>query len=87
MSDLPLRSDKTYWSRSSRLAWMVLGFWFIFSFLVHLFTPSLNEIRAAGFPMGYYMATQGSLAVFVMTILYYAMRQNAIDEAFGVDED
>lgn len=78
---------RAYWRKTSGLMWFMLALWFIFSFGVHLFAPSLNEIRFLGFRLGFYMAAQGSLIVFVLILIYYAVRQNRIDEEFGVQED
>jgi putative solute:sodium symporter small subunit len=66
---------------------LVLGIWFVFSFVVHIFAPSLNSIRILGFPLGFYMAAQGSLIVFVVALFWFGKRQNQIDEEFGVQED
>lgn len=66
--------------------WIVLAIWFVFSFVIHLFASQLNEIVIFGFPVGFYMAAQGSLIVFVILIFWYASRQNRIDEDHGVAE-
>jgi putative solute:sodium symporter small subunit len=66
---------------------LVLGIWFFFSFVVHIFAPSLNSIRILGFPFGFYMAAQGSLIIFVVALFWFGKRQNEIDEEFGVQED
>lgn len=76
-----------YWRKTSGLMWAMLTIWFVFSFAVHVFAPSLNGIRFLGFPLGFYMAAQGSLIVFVVALFWFAKRQNAIDEEFGVQED
>lgn len=67
--------------------WTMLAIWFVFSFGVHFFAPSLNGIRILGFPLGFYMAAQGSLIVFVVSLFWFAKRQDQIDEEFGVAED
>ena len=41
----------------------------------------------AGFPLGFYMAGQGSLVAFVIIIFYFVNKQNQIDNEFGVQED
>lgn len=76
-----------YWGRTSGLMLIVLAIWFFASFLVHFFAPTLNGVNFIGFPLGFYMAAQGSLIIFVVLIFWYARRQNAIDEEFGVAED
>jgi putative solute:sodium symporter small subunit len=67
--------------------WTALVIWFIFGFGIHFFVRQLNEITFLGFLLGYYMAAQGSLIVFVVLIFWFAARQNRIDEEFGVAED
>jgi putative solute:sodium symporter small subunit len=44
-------------------------------------------INFIGFPLGFYMAAQGSLIVFVVAIFWFANKQNAIDEEFGVADE
>ncbi|MCC7271827.1 MAG: DUF4212 domain-containing protein [Alphaproteobacteria bacterium] len=76
-----------YWSKTSRLMWTILAIWFAASFVVHAFAIQLNEIVILGFPLGFYMAAQGSLIVFVILCFWNASAQNRIDEEFGVAED
>jgi len=63
-----------------------LAIWLIFGFVVHFFATPLNGIVILGFPLGFYMAAQGSLIVFVWLIFWFAKRQNQIDEEFGAAE-
>ncbi len=76
-----------YWVKSRNLMITVLVLWFFFGFFVHFFVNALNQISFLGFPLGFYMAAQGSLIAFVVIIFWYAHRQNKIDEEFGVAED
>ncbi|WP_422002324.1 DUF4212 domain-containing protein [Reyranella sp.] len=76
-----------YWRRTSRLMWTIFGLWIFFGFFVQLFAVQLNEIVIFGFPMGFYMAAQGSLIAFVVLCAWNAVAQNRIDEEFGVHED
>lgn len=76
-----------YWQRTSKLMWIILAIWFVFSFVVHFIAPSLNGIRILGFPLGFYMAAQGALIVFVYLCFWNASAQNKIDEEFGVADE
>ena len=78
---------KGHWDKTSRLMWTVLAIWFFFAFVIHFFVHSLNKVVILGFPLGFYMAAQGSLIAFVILIFWYANRQNKIDEEFGVAEE
>lgn len=76
-----------HWAKTRSLMWVCLVIWAIFSFGIHFFVGALNGISFLGFPLGFYMAAQGSLVVFVVLIFWYAARQNAVDEEFGAAED
>ena len=44
-----------------------------------LFADSLNEFELGGFPLGFWFAQQGSIIVFVVLILVYALLLNRLD--------
>ena len=76
-----------YWQRTSTLMWTMFALWVFFSFVIHFFVNSLNQIKFLGFPLGFYMAAQGSLIVFVVMLFVFAKRQDTIDRQEGVAED
>ena len=87
MADLTIEQRDAYWRKTSRLMWIILTLWVIFSFVIPAFAVQLNEIVIAGFPLGFYMAAQGSLIAFVVLCFWNASAQNKIDEEFGVAEE
>jgi putative solute:sodium symporter small subunit len=76
-----------HWRRTRSLMWLTLAIWFFFSFVIHFFVTPLNQIVFLGFPLGFYMAAQGSLIAFVVLLFWFAYRQNKIDEECGVEEE
>jgi putative solute:sodium symporter small subunit len=78
---------EAYWAKTSRLMWTIMALWVFFSFVVHFFAVQLNSIVIAGFPLGFYMAAQGSLIAFVVLCFWNAYAQNKTDEEFGVAEE
>ncbi len=76
-----------YWEKTRNLMFFVLGLWLFFSFVIHFFVVPLNNIVILGFPLGFYMSSQGSLIAFVVMLFWFASRQNAIDEESGVAEE
>ena len=76
-----------HWQRTKRLMVVTLSIWFVFSFVVHWFAPELNSITFAGWPLGFYMAAQGSEIVFVVTLFWFARSQHAIDKDCGFAEE
>lgn len=67
--------------------YVMLGLWVFFGFIIHMFVNTLNKIVILGFPLGFYMAAQGSLIAFVVMLFIFARKQNTIDEEHGVAED
>lgn len=76
-----------HWEKTRRLMFIMLGLWVFFSFIIHFFVDALNSIVILGFPLGFYMAAQGSLIAFVAMLFWFARRQDAIDRECGVAED
>ncbi|NQV54558.1 MAG: DUF4212 domain-containing protein [Rhodospirillales bacterium] len=87
MADITPEVRAAHWAKTKNLTIIVLVLWFIFSFVVHWYADALNAFSFLGFPLGFYMAAQGSLIIFVVLIFWLANRQNKIDEEFGVAED
>ena len=67
--------------------WTMLVLWIFFGFVIHMFVNQLNSIVFLGFPLGFYMAAQGSLIAFVVMLFVYASAQDKIDREEGVAED
>ncbi len=86
-TEMPRALAERHWARSRRLMHVTLAVWLVFSFAIHAFVGTLNEIVILGFPLGFYMAAQGSLIVFVALIFWFAHRQNRIDEDCHMAED
>jgi putative solute:sodium symporter small subunit len=79
--------NEGYWSKTMNLMYVMMGLWVFFGYVIHLFVKPLNAIVIAGFPVGFYMAAQGSLIVFVVMLFWFARKQDRIDREFGVAED
>ena len=66
MADLTERQKQEYWRYNVRLTTILLVIWFVVTYLISgLWAGWLNQYTILGFPLGYYMAAQGSLAIFV----------------------
>jgi putative solute:sodium symporter small subunit len=79
--------QREYWRQNLKLTSILLGIWFVATFVVIWFARELNELIFAGFPLAFYMGAQGSLIIYILIIWLYARRMNAVDKTFGVDED
>ena len=88
MADLTERQKQEYWRYNIRLTTVLLVIWFVVTYIISgLMAGWLNQFSFIGFPLGYYMAAQGSLAIFVIEIAVYAYLMNRKDIEFGIREE
>jgi len=78
---------RTYWRRNLVITAVLLSIWFVVTYVMAWFAPQLNQFHVLGFPLGYYMAAQGSLVIYVLIIAFYAWRMNRLDREYGVHEE
>lgn len=79
------QKHQEYWSRNLKVTSVLLAIWFLATFVVGWFARELNAIEIIG-PLGFYMAAQGSLIIYVLIIWYYGSYMNKLDQEYGVHE-
>ncbi len=81
--------EEAHWRKTTNLMLTHLGLWFFFGYVIHMFVKPLNTIiiPVLKFPLGFYMAAQGSLIVFVVMLFVFAKQQDRIDREFGFAEE
>lgn len=88
MADLTEAQKKSYWRYNVTLTTVLLVIWFVVTYLISgVWAGWLNQFSFLGFPLGYYMAAQGSLAIFVLEIAAYAYLMNRHDVRYGIREE
>ena len=88
MADLTERQKEEYWRYNVKLTTVLLAIWFVVTFIISgIMAGWLNQYVILGFPLGYYMAAQGSLAIFVVEIAVYAWLMNKKDLEYGIVEE
>ncbi len=88
MADLTEAQREAYWRYNVKLTTVLLIIWFTVTYIISgLLAGWLNQLVFLGFPLGYYMAAQGSLVIFVLEIALYAYLMNRHDLAYGIREE
>ena len=79
-------SAQSYWRANIRLVLSLLFVWFFISFGCGiLFVDTLGTIRFGGFKLGFWIAQQGSIFVFVALILIYIRAMDKLDSKYDLD--
>ena len=75
-----------YWRKNLIVTAILLFAWFVVTFVEAWYARELNGITFFGFPFGFYMSAQGSLATYVVIIWIYAWYMGKLDKEYNVDE-
>ena len=80
-------ASNAYWKANVRLILWSLVIWALVSFgFGILLRPLISGIQIGGTDLGFWVAQQGSILVFLAIIFFYAWRMNKLDREFGVEE-
>jgi putative solute:sodium symporter small subunit len=83
-----MNQDKrqAYWRANTALIRNLLIIWALVSLVFSiLLVQPLNNLRLGGLPLGFWMAQQGSIFVFVALIFVYAVQMDKLDRKYGVN--
>lgn len=75
------KPSTSYWRKNILILTALLSIWFIASYVLGiLLVEPLNNYHLGGFPLGFWFAQQGSIYVFVVLILVYAILLGRLDK-------
>ncbi len=77
-----------YWKKNIRYVLSLLAVWFFVGYVLSIFfVNQLDNIKIAGFKLGFWFAQQGSIIVFIILIFVYVSLMNKLDREYDVHED
>jgi putative solute:sodium symporter small subunit len=77
-------SAQSYWKSNIRIVLSLLAVWFFISFGCGiLFVDALDNFRIGGFKLGFWIAQQGAILVFVALIYVYIHLMDKLDAAYN----
>ncbi|NET60971.1 MAG: DUF4212 domain-containing protein [Symploca sp. SIO2E6] len=75
----------SYWRANTALIRNLLIVWALVSLIFSiLLVTVLNGIPFGGIPLGFWMAQQGSIIVFVVLIFIYAIQMDKLDRKYNI---
>ncbi|MBD2433932.1 MULTISPECIES: DUF4212 domain-containing protein [Fischerella] len=76
---------QAYWRANTALIRNLLLVWALVSVGCSiLLVQPLNNLRLGGLPVGFWMAQQGSIFIFVVLIFVYAVQMDKLDRQYGI---
>ena len=80
-------SKKRYWRANLKVVVILLAIWFVVAYgLSIFFVESMNQIAVGQLGLGFWMAQQGSIFVFVLLVLIYAWLMDSLDRRYNVND-
>ena len=86
-SAVPPDARRAYWRATQRVTALLLVVWAAASFLPGWFAGELNAFSFFGWPLGFYMAAQGALIVFLLIVWVYDRRMTRLERRWGHGEE
>jgi putative solute:sodium symporter small subunit len=81
------RRARAYWRANLRLIGVLLAVWAVVSCGLGILAAGwLNQFSIGQLPLGFWIAQQGSIYVFLLLVLIYAWQMQRLDKRFGVNE-
>jgi putative solute:sodium symporter small subunit len=81
------KKAKEYWKENVFLIIKLLIIWFVISFGCGiLFVEQLNLIEINGVKLGFFMAQQGAIYLFIILIIIYIKKMSQIDKKYDISE-
>ncbi|NEP61146.1 MAG: DUF4212 domain-containing protein [Symploca sp. SIO2G7] len=76
---------RSYWRANTALIRNLLIVWALVSLICGiLLVKVLNGVSLGGVPLGFWMAQQGSIIVFVVLIFIYAIQMDKLDRKYNI---
>lgn len=77
-----------YWRATKRLTVGLLLVWFLASYGAGiLFRETLDSISIGGAPLGFWMAQNGSIYIFVCLIVIYCLAMSRLERKYRIGDE
>jgi putative solute:sodium symporter small subunit len=79
---MPDAARQHFWKQTRRLTLGLLAAWLLVSLAVPWFARDLDGLRGFGFPVGYWLAAEGALLLFLLIIVVYAVSMDRLERRY-----
>lgn len=80
-------NKRNYWHANLIVVSILLAIWFVVGFVISIFfIDSFNTIKIGNVGLGFWFAQQGSIFVFVLLVLIYAVVMDFVDRHYDLGD-
>ena len=80
-------SESRYWRRVLRITGALLAAWLLVTLVGPWFARDLAALSVFGFPLSFWVASQGALLLYVAIIVAYALLMERLERRPGDDAE
>lgn len=86
MPDEPTLLAARFWRRVKTLTGGLLALWLLVTLVGPFFARDLQGVQFLGFPLSFWMASQGALIAYILIIVGYALAMDRLDAGYPADD-
>ena len=75
-----------YWKQNKIMIFFLLLLWFITTFVSAWFAEELSSFSIFGWPISFFIASQGSIFIYLGILFWYSKYMNKLDKAYGFSD-
>ncbi len=79
-------AGRLYWRKTIAVTLRLFAVWIVATFGVIFFARDLSAWSFFGWPVSFYMAAQGTPAICLWVVWYYARFMNRLDDSVSITE-
>jgi putative solute:sodium symporter small subunit len=79
---MPTAIRRVFWARTKRLTLLLLGAWLLVNLLVPWFARDLDGVHVLGFPLSFWLASEGTLLIYLLLIVVYVVAMNRLERGY-----
>jgi putative solute:sodium symporter small subunit len=79
---MPDQAKRLFWGRVKRLTLGLLAAWLLVNLAVPWFARALNDFSLFGFPLGYWLAAEGVMLLYLGIVVVYVFAMDRLEAAY-----
>ena len=80
-------NKRSYWHANLVIVAILLSIWFVVGYVISIFfIETFNSIKIGEVGLGFWFAQQGSIFVFVLLVLIYAVVMDFVDRRYDLGD-
>ncbi len=83
---MPTLDRTRFWRLTLRLTIGLLAAWLVINIGVPWFARDLNGLQGFGFPVGFWLAAEGALVLYLLIIVVYAVAMDRLERRYVEDD-